>query len=149
MPRCWCWAPGSASLGSVLLGSVAGSVAARAACPVVVLRGPATEPAPGAQVIVGVDGAGGSESVLEFALEHASSNRLPVTALLCWKGDRLAITRQPPRPSSTDRARDWLDETMAGWAAKYPDVQVRAALVRDDAVTGLVLNSNEQSLLVV
>ncbi len=138
-----------ATLGSVILGSVAGAVSARAECPVVVLRGPATEPDPGSQVVVGVDGAGGSDSVLEFAFEHASANSLPVTALLCWKGDRLAITRRPPGPSSTDRAQDWLNETMAGWAGKYPDVPVHAALIRDDAVAGLVVNSIEQRLLVV
>jgi len=138
-----------ATLGSVLLGSVAATVSARAGCPVVVIRGPESEPGPDSQVIVGVDGAGGSESVLEFALDHAGRNRLPVTALLCWRGDRLAITRRPAGPSSTDRAQQWLNETMAGWAAKHPEVPVRAAVIRDHPVAGLVANSIGQSLLVV
>jgi nucleotide-binding universal stress UspA family protein len=138
----------TSTFGAVALGSVATAVSARAQCPVVVLRGPASGPMEDAAVVVGIDGSGHSESVLEFGFDYASRNGLPLTAILCWKGDRMIAPWRPQTPPN-ERAESWLADTVAGWREKYPDVVVRTAVIGDDAIPGLVANSTEESLLVV
>lgn len=139
-----------ATFGSVLLGSVAAAVCPRAHCPVVVLRAPAGEPAERAEVVVGVDGTEAAEVVLAFAFDYASRHRLPLKAILCWKPWSLASLwpHAHPRPSE-ELPASWLSEALAGWREKYPDVEVHAAVHQDDAVSALVADSLEQSLLVV
>jgi nucleotide-binding universal stress UspA family protein len=135
----------------VLLGSVGAGVAARAGCPVVVLRGPAGEPAEGAQVVAGVDGTDGSEAVLAYAFDHASRHGVGLRAQLCWwphfyqHADwivraKLAAARQ---------AEAWLGEALAGWREKYPDVHVDATAMEAHPVEGLVSASYTANLLVV
>lgn len=136
------------SFGAVTLGSVATAVSARAQCPVIVLRGPVSSPIEDTAVVVGIDATGHSEAVLGFGFDYASRNGLPVTAILCWKRDRIAAPWRPTTPS-TERAESWLTERVEGWREKYPNVTVRTAVIDDDAVPGLVANSIEQSLLVV
>ena len=88
------------SVGSVLLGSVSAAVSAQAACPVVVLRGPAGLAAEHAAVVVGVDGHPSSEAVIEFAFDYAGRRSVPLRAVLCWHPDRLAEMMwraEPPR----------------------------------------------------
>lgn len=138
-----------ASAGSVLLGSVSAAVSARAACPVVVLRGPAGLAAEQAAVIVGVDGHPTSEDVVEFAFDYASRRSVPLRAVLCWHPDRLAEMMWRVEPPAPAQAQAWLSEALAGWGQKYPDVVVHSGVVRDHPVAGLVTASTAQNLLVV
>ena len=137
------------TVGSVLLGSVSAAVSARAACPVVVLRGPAGLAAEQAAVVVGVDAQDGSEAVLEFGFDYASRRSVPLSAVLCWHPDLLAEMMWRPEPPAPERAERWLSEALAGWREKYPDVVVRSGVVREHPVTGLVAASSAQDLLVV
>ncbi|MDQ2749547.1 MAG: universal stress protein [Actinomycetota bacterium] len=138
-----------ASVGSVLLGSVSAAVSARAACPVVVMRGPAGLAAEHAAVVVGVDGHPASEGVIEFAFDYASRRSVPLRAVLCWHPDRLAEMMWRSEPPAPAQAEAWLSEALAGWREKYPDVLVHSGVVRDHPVSGLVHASSAQDLLVV
>jgi nucleotide-binding universal stress UspA family protein len=138
-----------AAIGSFLLGSVATAVAARASCPVVVLRGPDGNPDEAPGVVVGVDGSESSQAVLHFAFDFASRHKLTLHPILCWPEDLLAATKwRPPQPAP-EQAERWLAETTAGWTEQYPDVAVHASVYRDHPISGLVTASQTQSLLVV
>lgn len=137
------------ALGSAVLGSVSTAVAARAACPVVVVRGAAGDPNEHAAVVVGVDGTDASPAVLEFGFGHASRHAVSLRAVLCWRPDVLAAMQWRPEPPPPQRAAAWLAEALAGWSDKYPDVQVHRSVVREHPVSGLVTESAAQYLLVV
>lgn len=64
---------GHGSLSGAVLGSVAFAVTAHAKCPVVVVRGDATqETGPNCPVVVGVDGSTGSDAALRYAADTAA-----------------------------------------------------------------------------
>jgi nucleotide-binding universal stress UspA family protein len=136
------------TFGSVVLGSVAAAVSARAQCPVIVLRAPAGDPAEEAAVIVGVDGTEDSETVLAFGFDHASRHRLPLKAVLCWN-DHFTFGPWQHARRSFRNTESWLSEALAGWREKYPDVEVHSGVIHDNPVPGLVADSVGQSLLVV
>jgi len=129
--------------------SVSAAVSARAACPVVVLRGPAGSAAERAAVVVGVDGQHSSQTVLEFAFDYASRRSVPLHAVLCWHPDLLAEMTWRAAPPAPEHAEALLSEALAGWREKYPDVDVHGGVIRDHPVTGLVAASAAQDLLVV
>jgi nucleotide-binding universal stress UspA family protein len=135
--------------GSVVLGSVSSAVAAHAACPVVVLRGPAGPAAEHAEVVVGVDGRPSSEAVLAFAFDYASRRTVALRAVLCWHPDPLAEMMWRPQQPAPAQAAAWLSEALAGWRERYLDVTVHSGVERAHPVAGLVDASNGQHLLVV
>jgi nucleotide-binding universal stress UspA family protein len=139
------------AFGSVLLGSVGAGVAARAACPVVVIRGPSGDPGEGARVVAAVDGGETSEQVLEYAFEHAGRYGLGVRAVLCWSPHvhELSNWLRDSYAQAATRAEVWLAEALAGWREKYPDVPVSAGVVEAHAVSGLLAESAAAHLLVV
>jgi nucleotide-binding universal stress UspA family protein len=136
-------------LGSSVLGSVSGAVAARSASPVVVVCGPAGMREEGAAVVAGVDGTEASQDVLAFAFEHAAIHRTALRAVLCWQPDLLAEMSwraEPPPPESVD---SWLADGLVGLREKYPDVRVHPEVLREHPKSGLVSASAGQYLLVV
>jgi nucleotide-binding universal stress UspA family protein len=136
------------ALGSAVLGSVSAAVTARAACPVVVVRGPSS-PEPGAGVVIGVDDTETSEQVLAYGFDYASWHGLPVRPVLCWHPDLLALKSRRAEPPAPARVEAWLSEALAGWQERYPDVAVHPEVVREYPVAGLVGASTGQNLLVV
>ena len=85
---------GSRGLGGfteLLVGSIAGTVAAHGECPVVVIRGGDAEFG-GRPVLVGVDGSPAGEAAIAFAFEDAASRGVPLIALHTWS-DGIAGTR--------------------------------------------------------
>lgn len=138
----------SKALGSAVLGSVSAAVTARAACPVVVVRGP-SGPEPGAGVVIGVDDTETSEQVLAYGFDYATWHGLPVRPVLCWHPDLLALKSRRAEPPVPARVEAWLSEALAGWQERYPDVTVHPEVVREYPVAGLVGASTGQNLLVV
>ncbi|WP_375504527.1 universal stress protein [uncultured Jatrophihabitans sp.] len=136
-------------VGAAVLGSVSTVVAAGASGAVVVVNGPAGEPAAHPVVVVGVDGSAADHDVLSFAFDHASRHALPLHAVHCWRPDLLATMQWRPEQPAPERAVRGLAETVAGWQEKYPDVVVDRSVVRDHPVAGLVAASMSQELLVV
>jgi nucleotide-binding universal stress UspA family protein len=154
-------ARGVGRLTGAVLGSVNTRVSADADCPVVVVRGLAGYPE--GHVVVGVDGGAQSDSVLEFAFDHACRRGLPVRAVLC---------RRPPRtprripdgrhahgfgPAGAEafgrggraESATFLTAALARWQDKYPDVLVEQRVVEEHAIDGLVEESLQAQLLVV
>jgi hypothetical protein len=68
---------GLGGLSGLLLGSVAVGLAARAACPVVVVRGEERGGAGPGPVVVGVDRSSNSEGAIAFAYEAAAARGVP------------------------------------------------------------------------
>jgi nucleotide-binding universal stress UspA family protein len=137
------------ALGSMLLGSVGAGVAARAHCPVVVVRGPVGLAAEHPSVVVGIDGTDAAQPALEFGFEHASRHGVPLRAVMCWRPDPLATMQWRGEAPVPERAQSWLSETLATWQKQYPTVSATAAVIRDHPVSGLVAQSTAQHLLVM
>ncbi len=138
-----------AGFGSSVLGSVSAATAARASCPVVVVRGPAGSAAELPSVVVGIDGRDDPAHLLAFGFEHASRHAVPLRAVLCWHPDRLATMMWRSEPSAPPEADELVSEALAGWREKYPDVAVRGGVIREHPTAGLVAQSHGQHMLVV
>ncbi|MCW0213395.1 MAG: universal stress protein [Pseudonocardia sp.] len=147
---------GSRGLGGftgLLLGSVAVALASRGTCPVVVVRGTSvpTELPDARPVVVGVDGSPTSEAALAFAFDAASRRGVPLVAVHTWLDDMLDPTLAPVIDWTTIETdeRALLGERLAGWGAKFPDVEVRRLVVRDRPARTLVDESVGAQLVVV
>ena len=137
--------------GSFLLGSVGAAVAARAACPTVVTRGPAAYPADGARVLVGVDGTADSQTVLAFAFDFASRHNSSVHAMLGWHPSVLHRARRRSEAAAQEQqqAATRRQQALAGWRERCPGVLVTSAVVEDHPVAALVAETPEEALIVV
>lgn len=140
---------GLKAFGSWALGSVGAAVAARAVCPVVVVRGPSGLLEERPAVVAGVEASNRSRHVLSFAFDYADRHRLPLKAVMCWHRDALTEMAWRPETPAPPRADEWLAEALAGWREEYPDVEVHPGVVREHAAAGLVAAAAAQHLLVV
>jgi nucleotide-binding universal stress UspA family protein len=138
---------GLGEVAGLVLGSVAVSLAARGACPVVVVRGERS----GADgpVVVGVDGSPVSEAALAFAFDAAAARGVDLVAVHAWSPT--AIDEELASFVEWDASAESavLAERLAGWGQKYPQVAVRRTVVRDGAVRALVTASAGAQLVVV
>ena len=134
---------GLGEVAGLVLGSVAVSLAASGACPVVVVRGERAG-ADGA-VVVGVDGSPVSEAALAFAFDAAAARGVDLVAVHAWSPTAIdeELASLVERDVSAESAV--LAERLAGWGQKYPQVAVRRTVVRDGAVRALVTASAERS----
>ena len=137
-------------IGSVL-GSVGAAVAARAACPAVVLRGAAGAAEERPAVVVGIDGHDEqtAQTLLGFGFDYASRHGVPLRAVLCWHPDPLAAMEWRLQAAPPEHVQPWLSEALGGWREKYPDVESHAATISAHPTAGLVSESLNQRLLVV
>lgn len=144
----WLTVLGSRGLGGfpgLRAGSVAVAVAEYAESPVVVVRGHTVdEPPPsGGPVVVGVDGSPASEAAVDLAFDTASFRRAELIAVHCWNevsfdGGWAVVPLAANWPDVAEEERRLLDERMAGWQEKYPDVSVRRLVVRGRPVCALL-----------
>jgi nucleotide-binding universal stress UspA family protein len=132
----------------LLAGSVAVALAARGACPVVVVRGNTPSEGP---VVVGVDGSAVSEGAVAVAFEAAAERGVPLVAVHAWR-DLLASPGPypvPDRAALEQHGRAELAERLAGWCGKYPDVLVRRVVVPAGPARALVEQSVAAQLVVL
>jgi nucleotide-binding universal stress UspA family protein len=121
---------GRAGLAELTLGSVGRRLAVHAPCPVVVVRGRENPDGP---VIAGV--AAGSGPVLGSAFEAASRRGGGLIALR-------SFPRRHPEPAR-------LDDDVAPWRSRYPEVPVETVATPGPAATALVNGSHNAQLVVV
>jgi nucleotide-binding universal stress UspA family protein len=123
---------------ALLVGSVAIGLAARAECPVVVVRGERSSDA--GPVVVGIDGSEISDAALAFAFEAAVTRKVPLVALHAWTDTLLEAAVAPLLDWDAIEADEHrlLAERMAGWSEKYPDVEVRRVVARDRPAHALI-----------
>ncbi len=139
---------GSRGLGAIselMFGIVATAIAARARCPVVVVRDNA--PLDTGPVVVGVDGSPRSDAALAFALDAARSTGAEQGAVHA----RLEVTHGPARPpASWESVRGGLLAGQVEHAARdYPDMVVHRVLALDRPVRALLDEAAGARLLVV
>ncbi|GAY07347.1 universal stress protein [Pseudonocardia sp. N23] len=144
---------GNRGLGGVpglLLGSVSTTVAAKAECPVVVVRGTVVGPGDDRPVVVGVDGSPISDSAIELAFAEASERGAPLLAVHAWS-DRMLVELGPIVDMDAINAdeRQLLSQRLAGRREEYPDVEVRTLVRRDKAAEVLLDLSAKAQLVVV
>jgi len=149
---------GLGGFGGLLLGSTGLQVATHAACPVVVVRPSDPHIAPGPEagrVVVGVDGSQVSEAALAFAAEQASWRGVGLTAVLSLAipifsgASHVGLTPQDVLLADSETGNALLNESLADWQVKYPDVDIRTRVDSGPAARALMDMSAGALLLVV
>ncbi|PRY32361.1 universal stress protein [Pseudosporangium ferrugineum] len=135
------------SAAGVVLGSVSVAVSAHAHCPVVVTRG---TPEPGAPVLVGYDGSPAAQLALGFGFEQAQARDATLHVVQAVTPPN-GLLQVPPAVTAAAVAadRDELEDLMAGWLEKYPDVAVFPEVVVDHPAHALTAAARAAQLVVV
>jgi nucleotide-binding universal stress UspA family protein len=147
---------GRGGFGGLMLGSVALRLMSHARVPVMVVRGDSGTAS--ARVLVGVDvdePVSGPE-LLDFTFREASARKAGLSAVHVWEGIRylhLTVGRGQPAidefdAQMTDRGKR-LDEVLAPWRARYPDVAVFPQLFASSLSRVLVESSRLTDLVVL
>lgn len=143
---------GSRGLGAVqraTLGSVSSAMVHHSRCPVAVIHDEtAVDELTGKPVVVGIDGSPASELATAIAFDEAARHGVPLVAVHAWS-DAIAI-EQPGITYQTMQGlgEEVLGERLAGWRERYPDVEVRRAVVCDKPAHE-ILNEGENAQLIV
>ncbi len=137
-------AHGSNQFEDVMLGSVAARIVGRANRPVVVAwPDPGTGLiTPDGPVVVGLDGSADSEVALAFAIDEAQLRRAPLIAVHAWDmgplDDLVDAVLPDIRRQVQAREQRELDDQLAGWAKRYPDVEL-VPVLRESRPLGALL----------
>jgi nucleotide-binding universal stress UspA family protein len=134
-------------LAEVALGSVAGSVAGRARCPVVVVRaGVGAHPGPAHPVVVGVDGSVAALRAVQVAAAWAARSGAALTVVSAWR-PRLGHSSEPAVEPAT--VEDAIEDAVELAHAAQPGLEVFGAAVEGRAQAVLARQSALAGLLVV
>ncbi|GLY69935.1 universal stress protein [Amycolatopsis taiwanensis] len=143
-------------LGRALVGSVSVALAAHANCPVALIRAHAGDEAPPVDgpVVVGVDGSPAGDAAVALAFDEASWRGVPLVAVHVWDDSLLAALVEEhrmklERSAVEEHERELLAQRLAGWAEKYPDVEVRRLVQRGRAADELLSVADRAQLIVV
>ncbi|WP_426573752.1 universal stress protein [Aquihabitans sp. McL0605] len=142
-------ARGRGGFGRLLLGSVSQKVAARAECPVVVVRGPGS---PRGDVVVGVSGSEEGRAALAWAAEQAGLRSVRLRCVLAWSyllPQGLHGEEQFQPDYTPEVARSALETIVAEVLGPDPAVEIELESPCELAAKALIERSEEASLLVV
>lgn len=146
---------GLGDLAGMLLGSVSLAVAARADCPVVVVRGAAEHRNDRFEsVVVGVEEGEGSGTAVQFALREAQARRCRLVAVHAWSAQLGSLTpAQAPSWYALEAHRrspaQVLDDALRTPEEQYHDAQVSRRVIEGPARQALLEAASEADLLVV
>ncbi|GAA0222824.1 universal stress protein [Cryptosporangium japonicum] len=136
----------------VVLGSVSTAVSAHADCPVVVVRAD-RRPGPDAPVVVGIAGSDHDSATLEAAFAEADRWGAPLIVAHAWSDVTLLGVFGAAVAPSWIEARDHADvlvtRQVSEWRTKYPGVQVRTVMEREQPARMLLSLSSDAGLVVV
>ncbi|MFG3496530.1 universal stress protein [Streptomyces sp. NPDC047928] len=149
-------ARGRGGMAALLLGSVSLSVAARAACPVIVVRGDeASVAGTHGRVLLGVGDADVDSTAVRFAFREAEARDCVLDVVRAWRSpvldaaDHVLFGGEPARRHEEERARAVLDKALDIAVRAHPDVRVRRATPEGSVGKVLVARSATADLLVV
>ncbi|MEO7060467.1 MAG: universal stress protein [Lapillicoccus sp.] len=144
------------AVGAAFLGSTSLRVASHAACPVVVVRDLPEQATGTPRIVVGVDGSATSDQALAYAFDRASALHVPLTIVHAWPGDltvevmRVAdAVADEVRAATANAQRTAIEEQIAPWGARFPDVAVHVVVPAVKPMQALVEESATASLVVV
>ncbi|MEC3953726.1 universal stress protein [Nocardia sp. CDC153] len=130
-----------------LVGATTMEVARHAHCPVVVWRGAPGQRIPRRRpVVVGVDGTELSTAAVELGFELAEALGVPLTAVHCWPGNRIASVG--PVPDHTPQEQTVLTEALARPRREHPEVEV-TELARPGVPAIVLADAAREAQLVV
>lgn len=144
---------GAGGFADLMVGSTTLHVAAHASCPVVAVPNPSDNDQPRHGVVVGVDGSELSEAAIGYAFEAASEVADKLTAVHAWHdptrsgNGMMAIIYDPADLVQEEHLA--LAESLAGWQAKFPEVEVERKVVLGHPVPALLEQAANARLLVV
>ncbi|MFE6900026.1 universal stress protein [Streptomyces sp. NPDC057717] len=148
---------GRSRVAELLLGSVCLEVAARANCPVIVLRGGHDNQAGNGmlrRIALGVGEERQNSEALRFAFQEAQRRGAALDAVRAWRCpahesvDHLLLAGEPARLHE-ERAVEILESALNQFAAEYPSVELRRRTAEGPARRVLLDASTRADLLVV
>lgn len=137
-------------LGGAVGSSTSEAVVAHARCPVAVIREGAGEET-GAPVVAGLDGSSRGRAVMGEACASARAREAAVIAVRTWSDVAFEQDQAVARVWEHRRTgeQDALEEELAPWRTRFPDLPVRGELARDRPAHALLHRSGRARLLVV
>jgi nucleotide-binding universal stress UspA family protein len=149
-------ARGAGGFTAMVLGSVSRYAAARATCPVVVVR--QANMAVHHEVAVGIREPQDTTEALTFAFEEASARHADLVAVHAWYWFPAALRAEVgqdaidgpfnPERISTEAAQS-LSALLDEWGEKYPDARIRQDVIRGHPARVLANYSARADLLVI
>ncbi|MFE2263249.1 universal stress protein [Streptomyces griseosporeus] len=142
---------GRGQVAEALLGSVSLSVAARAYCPVIVVRGDkAALAATHERITLGVKDAETSAEAVRFAFREAETRGCELDVVHTWRCPTEHATPSPePAHRHDEQALALIDALIAEAAADHPAVRVRRTAIEGPAGRLLVDRSAAADLVIV